>query len=263
MPTALINNKNIAFEVVGEGEPVLLVHGFPLNRHMWRSQIDALSKSHRLIAPDLCGFGESGPPTSAVTMQTYADDLAGLLDFLEVDQPVTIAGFSMGGYVTFEFWRRHRNRVGGMMLIDTLADPDSTEKAAGRREAAQRVSAEGPNFLYDGMIPNLVADQTFNGHPELVKTIHGMMATSSSAGVIAALHAMADRSDSRELLREIDVPTTVIVGAEDAISPPAGMEQIAQSLQSAEFCVIPDAGHMTTMENASAVSTAMQKHLSA
>ncbi|MCA9253187.1 MAG: alpha/beta fold hydrolase [Phycisphaerales bacterium] len=263
MSTATINNQKIAYESKGSGRPVLLVHGFPLNREMWRAQIDALATSHQVIAPDLRGFGESDPPSGDVPMADHADDLAALLDYLQIDQPVAIAGFSMGGYVTFEFWRRHKDRVGSMMLVDTRADADSPEKAAGRRESADRIATEGPNFIYDGMIPNLVSNQTFNGHPELVKAIHGIMVTSSPAGVVAALKAMADRPDSRPLLGEINVPTAVIVGSEDAISPPAEMEQIANSLQSAEFCTIPDAGHMTTMENPAAVLAAMQKHLSA
>ncbi len=253
----------MVYEVIGTGKPVLLVHGFPLNRQMWRVQIDALAQSHKVIAPDLRGFGESDPPSGDVSMATYADDLAALLDHLAIDQPVTIAGFSMGGYVAFEFWRRHKNRVGNMMLIDTRADPDPSEKAAGRKEAAQRVLKEGPNFLYDGMMPNLVSDRTFNGQPDLVKSLRAIMATSSPAGVVAALHAMANRPDSQSLLAEISVPTVVIVGAEDAISPPSVMEQIAKSLQTAEFCVIENAGHMTTMENPDAVTTAMKKHLSA
>ncbi|GJM25545.1 MAG: alpha/beta hydrolase [Phycisphaerae bacterium] len=263
MKMASINNRNVAYEVTGDGDPVVLAHGFPLNRQMWQSQIDTLATSHMVIAPDLCGFGESDEPSSAISMQNHADDLAGLLDHLAIDQPVTIAGFSMGGYVAFEFWRRHRKRIGGMMLIDTRADPDSDEKAAGRREAAERVLAEGADFLIDGMIPNLVSPQTLENNAALVKALKEMMATSSPSGVAAALNAMADRADSRDLLGEIDVPVAVIVGAEDAISPPADMEKIAQSLQSAEFCVIPNAGHMTTMENPNAVTSAMQKHLSA
>lgn len=263
MPKATINNQNIAYESKGSGKPVLLVHGFPLNRQMWREQLDTLATSHQVIAPDLRGFGESDPPVGDVSMADHADDLAALLDHLAIDQPVAIAGFSMGGYIVFEFWRRQKNRVGSMMLVDTRAGADSAEKAAGRRESAERVATEGPNFIFDGMIPSLVSDQTFNGQPDLVKAIHTMMAKSSPAGVVAALHAMANRSDSCDLLREINVPVTVIVGAEDAISPPAEMEDIAKSLQNAEYCVIPDAGHMTTMENAAAVSAAMQKHLSA
>ncbi len=263
MSTLTIDNQKLAYEVTGSGKPVLLVHGFPLNREMWRDQIDALANSHMVIAPDLRGFGESDPPVGDVSMKVYANDLAALLDHLSIDQPVAIVGFSMGGYVTFEFWRRHKERVASMMLIDTRADPDSSEKAVSRRDAADRVEKEGINFLIDGMMPNLVADQTFKGQPDVVKALRTMMAKSSTAGVIGALHAMANRPDSRDTLADIDVPTAVIVGTEDAISPPADMEQIAQSLKTATFTVIADAGHMTTMENSAALTEAMKKHLSA
>ena len=146
MSTATINNQKIAYESKGSGRPVLLVHGFPLNREMWRAQIDALATSHQVIAPDLRGFGESDPPSGDVPMADHADDLAALLDYLQIDQPVAIAGFSMGGYVTFEFWRRHKDRVGSMMLVDTRADADESKPGATNRMALGMYYYDGPDL---------------------------------------------------------------------------------------------------------------------
>lgn len=262
MATANIHNNTIAYESQGTGSPVLLIHGFPLNRQMWQAQADALAKSHRVITADLRGFGESPMGTGEVSMQRYAGDLVALLDHLKIDEPVSVAGFSMGGYVTFPFWKHHANRVRSILLVDTRAKADSSEQAVGRRETAEKVQSEGSGFLIEAMMPKLVASDTLQNRPRLVAELRAMMESSSIAGIAEALHAMANRADSQNMLTQIDVPVLIIVGEADAIAPPNEAEEIAKALPHGEYCLVPNAGHMAPMENPDAVSAAMQEHLS-
>jgi 3-oxoadipate enol-lactonase len=159
---ARIRVADVELNVVerGRGIPLLLVHGFPLDHTMWSGQIDALSDACRVIAPDLRGFGASDVTTGTVTMERLADDLAGLLDALEIAEPVALCGLSMGGYVAWQFWQRHRSRLARLILCDTRAAADPPETAHVRRESAERVLTDGPGFLADGMIDKLFAPKT-------------------------------------------------------------------------------------------------------
>jgi 3-oxoadipate enol-lactonase len=257
MPSIYVGDLWINVLDRGMGSPVLLVHGFPLDHRMWTEQIDALATRHRVIVPDLRGFGESYGAAGTTTMGRFADDLRLVLDQLRVDEPVAFCGLSMGGYIAFEFWRRHSVRVGKLVLMDTRSVADTEEAARNRRLQADRVLATGTDELAEQMLPKLVAPATINNQPQTVQRIREMIAKAEAPGVAAALRGMAERSDSTGILGEIPVSTLCIVGEHDAIASPAEMQGIADKMPNAKCVVIPEAGHMTTMENPRAVNDAL------
>ena len=253
----------IELEVVrrGEGMPVLLVHGFPLDHSMWRGQIELLSGRYQVIAPDLRGFGGSPAEGETATMEQMADDLDALLGALGVDEPVVFCGLSMGGYVGFQFWRKYRERVRGLALCDTRALPDSPEAAAGRLKLAETVLRDGTGFLAEAMLPKLFAPATIEREKDMVESQRQSILAASPAGVAAASRGMAARPSAVDYLPRISLPTLVVVGSDDAISTPDEMRSIAAAIPGSELVVIPNSGHMTPLENPAAFNTAIERFL--
>jgi pimeloyl-ACP methyl ester carboxylesterase len=242
----------LAHESQGSGRPVVLLHGFPFHRGQWHALARELGEHAHVIAPDLRGFGESAfrdvLPDRSWTMEQHADDVAALLDALSVRTPITLFGFSMGGYVALAFLRRHAARVGALGLINTRAIADSQEAAAGRATLAAKALAEGPGPVIEAMLPRLLAPQTLAKRPEVAAAVRTLMEVAPREGSAASLRGMALRADSSELLPLIGVPTLVLVGEHDAISSPTEMAGIARAIPGARFTQLPAAGHMTTHE---------------
>ncbi|HOA52408.1 MAG TPA: alpha/beta fold hydrolase [Thermogutta sp.] len=242
------NTFSMAVEDQGQGRTILLVHAFPFDHRVWEAQIKGLSTRFRVLAPDLRGFGRSTVTPGVVTMEQMADDLAAMLDALAIDEPVVLCGLSMGGYVAFQFVRRHRQRLRGLILCDTRAASDSQEARENRLRTAERVITEGTAFLADQMLPRLCCERTFRHQPEIVTKLRTMILEAPPEGVAAAARGMAQRPDSTPLLGQIDCPTMVVVGQFDTISLPEEMEAMARAIRGASFAVVPDAGHMAPLE---------------
>ncbi len=242
----------------GDGEPLLLVHGFPLDHSMWRAQLDFFSASRRVIAPDLRGFGR-GPALDedTLTMEQLADDLAALLDALQITSPVDVCGLSMGGYVAWQFWKRHRPRLKRLIQCDTRAEPDSPEAAQARLQNAERVLQDGVDGVVDGMLPKMFAAATLSDRADVVSSIRAVMAATAPRTVAAALRGMAAREDFRPYLPRLDLPTLLICGAHDAISTADEMRSVAQEIPGARFVEIAAAGHMAPCEDPAAVNQAL------
>ena len=244
---------------------MLLIHGFPLDHTMWNAQIDALSDRCRVIAPDLRGFGKStlatGDAEHGVSMEKYADDLAELLDTVAVREPVVVVGFSMGGYIAWQFIRKYADRVRALVQCDTKAAADTDEARAGRLKMAEKVAEWGSGRVAEMMGPKLFSPATFESNPQLVAAVRHVVEKTSPQAIAAAQADMAERPDMTGFLPTINVPTLVIVGAADAISPPKEMQTIAAAIQNAEYVEIPDAGHMTTMENPEAVNETLRSFI--
>lgn len=241
----------------GEGPPVLFVHGFPLDHQMWQGQLSGLAGSHRLIAPDLRGFGKSSATPGAVSMAQYADDLAALLDALDIREPVTFCGLSMGGYIAWQFAQKHRNRLARLVLCDTRAVADSEEAAGGRRKNAEKVLNEGPAFLAEAMLPKLFAPGSHAYLASAVEQTKQIILQTSREGISAALLGMAERPDVSDRLASLDLPALVVCGEQDAIAPPAEMRQIALAMPNATYVEIPAAGHMAPLEQPAAFNAAL------
>jgi 3-oxoadipate enol-lactonase len=258
-----VNVGNAHFNVYecGSGPAVVFLHGFPLNHSMWMRQLEELAATNRLIAPDLRGFGRSTVTPGIVTMAQMADDVAGLLDSLSIRQSVCVCGLSMGGYVAFELWRRHRQRVRSLILCDTRSVPDTAEAAAGRRQTADRVIAAGAKVVADAMLPKLLGPRTQAEQPLVVEAMREMILATDAQGIAAALRGMAERADSTDLLPTINVRTLVLVGEDDAISPPDEMRKLAAAIPQSQFTVIPGVGHMSPLEYPAAANAAIATFL--
>ena len=256
-----VNGIELATVDQGSGPPILLVHGFPFDHTIWDAQLAALSGRYRVVAPDLRGFGQSGVTEGKVTMEQFADDLAALLDALEVEEPVAFCGLSMGGYVGWQFWRKYARRVRGLILCDTRAVADTPEAAKGRLRTAERVLREGPGILLETMIPKLFAESTSRGNPLLVESVRRVILAAGRQGVAAALRGMAERPDFAGTLGQIACPALVIVGEEDVISPPEEMRSLAEAIPNARLVQIAGGGHLAPLENPRQANAAMLEFL--
>ena len=242
-----VNGVNLAVEVAGDGPAILFIHGYPLNRSIWREQVKALD-GFRRIAPDLRGMGQSDAPDLGYAMATYAADLAALLDALGVDE-VVLCGLSMGGYVAFEFLRRWRSRVRGLVLMDTRAEADSPDARRSRDAAAATAKDRGAPAIADAMLLKVLAPGTLGRRPDVAEGLRALMSATPVAGIVGALAAMRDREGSESILATLgDIPTLVMVGEADALIPPDQARAMAKSIPGARIAVIPGAGHLPPLE---------------
>jgi pimeloyl-ACP methyl ester carboxylesterase len=255
-----VNCVNLAVEVRGEGPAILLVHGYPLDRTLWQHQLGALT-GFRRIAPDLRGLGLSDAPDLGYSMATYADDLAALLDVLHAEQ-VVICGLSMGGYVALEFARRYRSRLRGLVLMDTKAEADTPEGRKGREAAMQVAREKGAGAIAGQMLPKLFAPGAAETMPQVVERVRTMMESAPAKGIIGALGAMRDRADSVATLAELaGLPTLVVVGDQDQLTPPSAARVIADGIPGAMLSVIPGAGHLPPVEQPLATTRVLTEFL--
>ncbi len=261
MPFATIDGIRLGYDVRGQGIPVLWIHGFPLGRWLWDPQVGALADVARSIAMDLRGFGGSSAPQGPYTMETYADDLRRLLDALGIEQAVLV-GLSMGGYVAFAFYAAYPDRVRALILADTRHQADTPEGRASRYALIERIRLEGTPAAVEAFLPRLFGATTQRERPELMETLRRKMQANPAAGLIGALQAMAERPDRTALLPAIRVPTLVIVGEEDAVTPPEVARQMAEGIPHARLVVIPHAGHLSNVEAPEAFNEAVRDFLS-
>lgn len=255
-----VDGCEIAYAVSGEGPPLVLLHAFPLGLSMWEAQAAALAASHRVIRFDARGFGASGPSAGPLTMERIADDAAALFDALGVERAV-VGGCSMGGYAALAFARRHPERLRALYLQDTRAGADGEEARAGRLALAARVVAEGASVAADAFLPKLLGETTRRERPALVAELRERILATPARAIADALHGLAARSDSRPTLAGLRVPTLVLVGDEDVLTPPAESEAIASAVRAARLVVVPRAGHLANLEQPEAVNTALASFL--
>lgn len=260
MPTVRLGDFTCGYDDRGAGPAVVWLHGFPFHRGMWAPQLDALSRDHRILAPDLRGFGESDRTSGPYTMERYADDVAALLDALALPLAV-VGGLSMGGYVALALVRRHRDRVRGLLLVDTRAEADTPEARERRRTTAHRARQEGVSVLIDELLPRLVSDETRRERPEVVSRLRQIMESAHPESVAAALAGMALRPDARDLLPRVRVPALVLVGEHDALTPPEVAQAMCDAIPGARRVVICGAGHVSNLERPDAFNAAVHPFL--
>ncbi len=254
-----VGDIEIAVEDRGHGLPLVLLHAFPLDSRMWQPQCGALVPQSRCIMPNVRGFGGSDP-AGPHTVDRYADDVIATLDALRIERAV-ISGLSLGGYIAFAIWRRHRDRVRALILADTRAEADTDDVRARRAELADLAREKGPDAVAARQLSGLVGKSTREHNPDLYDAVHGMMLGASVEGIVGALGAMSQRPDSTGLLAGINVPTLVVCGDEDAITPIKGMRAMADAIAPARFEAITGAGHLSSVERPAAFNHVVSEFL--
>jgi 3-oxoadipate enol-lactonase len=263
MPTLDLDGRRLHYLDEGSGQPVLLlVHGFPLSARMWQPQIAAFSDRYRIVAPDLSGFGDSEvpPERGAYTIDGYADEVAAIVSALGLDR-VVLGGVSMGGYVALAVARRYPQILAGLVLADTRAEADSDE--ARRRRSEQQVflsARKDVDPLVDGLLESLLSKRA-PAREEATDQVGGLMRAMDPNGWIGSLEAMKRRPDATPGLAGITVPTLVLVGEDDGLTPPAAAEALAGAIPHARLAVVPAAGHLSNLENPQAFNAALDDFL--
>lgn len=223
---------------------LLLVHAFPLDASMWEEQVEALKGEADVLAPSLPGFGGTPPAGELLTVEAMANVLVGELDRVGVERAV-VCGLSMGGYATFAMWRLHRERISGLVLADTRAEADDDLGRERRRTTAETVKARGSEWMADNPPPLL----SEGADPALWDKVKEIIRRQPAHAIAAASLGMAERTDSRPILGEVDVPTAVIVGSADTLTPPEMSHTIADAIPGAELTVLDGAGHLSNLED--------------
>lgn len=251
-------DAEIAYQILGTGPPLVLLHPFPANHELWLPAAQALTPRYQLILPDLRGHGDSGAGEGPATMEKHAADIARILDHAGVGR-VPLAGVSIGGYVLFEFWRRYRGRAAALALCNTKAQADSPEAKASRLQAAAEVVEGGTEPFFESMIPKLLGQTTRDSRPDLVDGALRMMRKMSPGNVAQVQRGMAQRPDSLPDLKTINVPTLLITGDEDILTGPAEAELMRQNIPGSELKIIPHAGHYSPWEQPAEVGQLLRQ----
>ncbi len=253
-------DAEIAYDVVGSGAPVVLLHPFPAHHEFWLPAAQALTSRFQLILPDLRGHGESSAGEGPVTMEKHAADIAKILDHAEIGR-VPLVGVSIGGYALFEFWRRYRGRVAALALVNTKASPDSPEAKAARLQAAADVLERGTELFFESMVPKLMGKTTRESRPDLVDGALRMMRKMSAGNVAQVQRGMAERPDSVPDLKTINVPTLLVTGDEDILTGPPEAELMRQHIAGSELKIVRHAGHYSPWEQPAEVGKLLRQFL--
>ncbi|MGW1067537.1 alpha/beta fold hydrolase [Streptomyces aureus] len=230
------------------GLPVLLIHGHPFNRTLWAPQAEALvAAGHRVVTPDLRGYGDSAVEDGPVYLSDFADDLVALLDHLDIERAV-VGGVSMGGQIAMEVQRAHPDRVRALVLSDTSAPAETDEGKAFRNRLADRLLAEGMDGYADEVIGRMLADYNVAAMPEVAGRVLAMMRATDPRGAAAALRGRAERPDYRDTLAAVECPVLIVVGADDVYTPVADAEAMRALVPHATLTVVDGAGHLPGAE---------------
>jgi pimeloyl-ACP methyl ester carboxylesterase len=241
----------------GAGTPLVLLHAFPLDGRMWAPQVEALAGTYQVIVPDLRGFGAArDQAVEEAGMDLLADDLVRLLDDRGLDR-VVLGGLSLGGYVALAFLRRHADRVSGLVLLDTKASADGDQARADRLKMAERVLAEGNDFVPEVMLPKLLGQTSREHRPEVVEKVTALIREQTPEAIAGAQRGMAARAATTDVLATIKVPTLVVTGEEDVVTGPEIGRDLAAGIPGARFLLVEEAGHLVNLEQPEIVNEAL------
>ena len=243
-----------------DGLPVVLIHGFPFDHRMWDPQTEALSKTHLVISYDLRGHGKSEVGDGQYTVELFVDDLLMLLDHLKVKHAV-LCGLSLGGYIALRAVERHLNRFNGLVLCDTKSEADSNEAKVKRAASMQAVKKNGAGPFAEEFVKNVLSETTFKTKPDLSAFVKGLIQGNSPLGISGTLLALAARTDTTAALAKMALPALILVGEEDKLTPPANAESMAKALPQVTLRRIPQAAHLSNLENPSAFNESLLSFL--
>jgi pimeloyl-ACP methyl ester carboxylesterase len=255
------NGTRLYYIDVGQpsGPPIVLVHGFPLSHEMWTSQIEVLKNVYRVVAWDLRGQGRSEVGDGQFTLEFLVDDLIALLDHLKIEQAV-LCGLSMGGYVCLRTVERNTQRVSGLILCDTKSEADSNEAKLARGASIKAIKRNGIEAYSDAFLKGALSPTSLRDR-NVVETMAKIIRQNHALGLCGTLLALAGRTDTTSFLSKIEVPTLILVGEQDTITPPEHSRRMQSLIQSSTLQIIPQAGHMTNMENPTMFNTQLLNFL--
>ena len=262
MKRARVRRIEMAYDDVGSGPAVLLLHGYPFNRSMWREQTEALSANYRVVTPDLRGLGETTTTQEAATIEEMAEDVAALMDELEIKR-VTLGGLSMGGYIAFAFYRKYFLRVRALILADTRPQADTDEGRRNRLEQAEKILKDGMPSIAEDFLKKVLTTETLSEKPQVRERVREMILSTRPEGAAAALHARAARRDQTDLLPEIIAPTLILVGSNDALTPSQDAEAMHRQIGGSRLEIIEGASHLSNLEQPLAFNRALSDFLDA
>jgi 3-oxoadipate enol-lactonase len=245
-----VPGASIEYETAGprNGVPVVFVHGFPFSRAMWAPQAVALKADHYIVTYDVRGHGGSDPGDGHYTVELFVDDFIALLDRLHLKSVVGV-GLSMGGYILLRAIERHPERFRGLVLCDTRSEADGNEGKVKRARQAADIREHGLASFTENFLKAVFAESTPAEKPGVVESIRSVISKTSPITVAGTLIALAGRTDSSSSLYRIGVPTLILVGRDDAVTPPSASQAMKDKIPGAEMRVIPRAGHLSNLEN--------------
>lgn len=253
-----VNGNTLHFVEIGppSGTPVIFIHGFPFSHEMWRPQLETLPPNVRAIAYDVRGHGASDVGDGQYTIELYVDDLIGLMDALGIDWAV-LCGLSMGGYIALRTVERHHDRVSGLVLADTKSEADGNEAKVKRTASLKFLKSEGAAAFADNFVKAVFWEESFVRSPQAVQRIKTIIAANSVLGIGGALLALAARTDTTGILPSINVPTLILAGEHDALTPVDLAKAMNEKIKESELHLLPESGHMSNMENPAAFNEAL------
>jgi 3-oxoadipate enol-lactonase len=247
---AQINGIRLSYNDHGsrEGNAVVFLHGFPFNQSMWSDQVGLLKERFRVITYDHRGLGESGIGDGQFTLEFLVDDLIALLDHLNIQKAI-LCGLSMGGYVALRAVERNPERIQALVLCDTRSEADSNLAKIGRSSSINIIKNEGLSKFSESFLVNIFAAASLRNHPDRVERVRRMILDNNPLGVCGMLLALASRTNTTSALPQVRIPTLVLVGEKDTITPPSAAENLKFHIPLAQMAVIPNAAHMSNIEN--------------
>jgi pimeloyl-ACP methyl ester carboxylesterase len=256
----LVNGLKVFTQGNKNNLPIIFIHGFPYDHTMWDYQIEELSKDYFCVTYDIRGLGESYIGDGQYTMEAFVWDLYSVMDELHIQKPI-LCGLSMGGYIALRAVEKEPSRFSGLILCDTRAESDDNAGKIKRSNAIDKINVQGVEAFVNEFVPNCFHPKTPKKLSEIYERIFNITKNQNSLGVKGALLAMLSRQDTTDSLKKIKIPTLVLVGVEDALTPPKIMKKIANKIKKSKFYVVPKSGHIAPLENPDFVNKKVKKFI--
>lgn len=246
---ALLPDITLDYQETGDGStPIIFLHGFPFNQTMWTPQWEPLKREFKLITYDHRGHGQSEAGDGQYPLEFFVDDLFGMLEYLRLPK-VIIMGLSMGGYIALRAVEREPQRFKALVLCDTRSEADSNEAKLNRASAIKTVKKQGVSVFAEGFLKAVLAPSTISSRPDIVQTVREMINGNSAVGICGTLLALATRTDTTAALAGFKLPTLILVGEQDGVTPPSASQAMNQRIVGSRLATIPNAGHLSNLEN--------------